>query len=155
MNGNGPGSPGHGAAAASQGGGACILLVDDDDFVRRYAEEALLQLGYRVVAAASGPQALEALQSKDDIELLFTDIVMPGGMNGRELVAAARRINPAIRVLYTSGFMSSEIVRLTRLDPEARLLEKPYRRAQLAEAVRESLAAADLAESPPGSQRLS
>lgn len=149
MNGNGPGSAGLGAP---QGGGARILLVDDDDFVRRYAEEALVQLGYRVVAAASGPQALEALESNSDIELLFTDIVMPGGMNGRELVTAARRIHPGIRVLYTSGFMSSEIVRLTRLDPEARLLEKPYRRSQLAQAVRDSLDAG-LAAGVPGAQR--
>ena len=141
MNGNGPEDQATNIGLAGQHGSANILLVDDDDFVRRYAEEALQQLGYRVISASSGPQALEALQQDPGIHLLFTDIVMPGGMNGRELVAAARRLHPGIRVLYTSGYMSSEIVRLTRLDPDAHLLEKPYRRVQLAEAVRNALAA--------------
>ncbi len=122
-----------------QGGDASILLVDDDESVRRYTEEALCQLGYRVLSAASGPEALEMIRRSDSFDLLFTDIVMPGGMNGRELVAAARRLRPAIRVLYTSGFMGSEVVRHTRLDPDTRLLEKPYRRVQLAQAVRDAL----------------
>ena len=139
MNGNGPGSPGHGAAAASQGGGACILLVDDDDFVRRYAEEALLQLGYRVVAAASGPQALEALQSKDDIELLFTDIVMPGGMTGRQLAERVREVKPEIPVLFTSGYSDNVIVHRGRLDPNVHLLAKPYLRQDLAVKIRSLL----------------
>jgi len=128
--------------AAARPGAAHILLVDDDSFIRRYATEMLTQLGYRVTSAASGPAALAKIRGGEAFDLLFTDIVMPGGMNGRELVAAARQLRPALRVLYTSGFMSSEIVRLARHDPSAQLLEKPYRRVDLARAVRTVLQAA-------------
>jgi FixJ family two-component response regulator len=65
---------------------------------------------------------------------------MPGGINGRELVDAARQLRPGLPVLYTSGYMSSEVVRLARQDPSAQLLEKPYRRIALAEAVKAALA---------------
>ncbi len=123
-------------------GPARILLVDDDSFIRRYAAEMLTQLGYEVTVTATGPEALAAIGQGGDFDLLFTDIVMPGGMNGRELVAAARQLRPTLPVLYTSGFMSSEIVRLTRHDPSALLLEKPYRRVELAQAVTRALAGA-------------
>jgi CheY-like chemotaxis protein len=120
-----------------------ILLVDDDGFIRRYAAEMLTQLGHEVLAVGSGLEALDAIRRGESFDLLFTDIVMPGGINGRELVAAARRERPGLPVLYTSGYRTSDIVRLTRNDPSALLLEKPYRRVDLARAVAAALATPD------------
>lgn len=130
MTGTGAGGP----------GAPHILLVDDDVYIRRYGSEMLTQLGFRVTTAASGLEALEQLRGPEPFDLLFTDIVMPGGINGRELVASARQLRPGLPVLYTSGFMSSDVVRMARHDPSIQFLEKPYRRVQLDKAVRAALA---------------
>lgn len=113
-----------------------ILLVEDDDMVRMYAEDLLSGLGYEVTVAASGPAALEILEQGADVDLLFTDIVMPGGMNGRELAQRARGLRPTLRVLYTSGYTENAVVHHGRLDPGVNLVSKPYRRAELAARVR-------------------
>ncbi len=134
------------AAAESQivsaphvGGAGTILLVEDDELVRRYAHDLLLTLGYRVVVAANGPEALTLIQERDDIELLFTDIVMPGGMSGRELADRALALRPDLKVLYTSGYTEDAIVHHGRLDPGVLLLSKPYRRVELARKIEEAL----------------
>ncbi|HUG99466.1 MAG TPA: PAS domain S-box protein [Gammaproteobacteria bacterium] len=121
------------------GGGETILLVEDDDMVRRYAHNQLVDLGYEVLDAADGPEALEVLREREDVDLLFTDIVMPGGINGRQLAEAACLLNPDLRVLYTSGYTENAIVHHGRLDPGVQLLSKPYRRAELAERIRLAL----------------
>jgi len=116
-----------------------ILLVEDDELVRRYAEEQLKSLGYRVLLAENGPAGVEVLCSTATIDLLLTDVVMPGGMNGKDLADAAARLRPGLKVLFTSGYAEDAIVHNGRLDPGVRLLGKPYRRSQLARSVREAL----------------
>ena len=121
------------------GGNEWILLVEDDDLVRHYVQNQLEQLGYRVTAASSGPAALTIIQQQPEIDLLFTDVVMPGGMSGRELGDAARRLRPDLKILYTSGYSEHAIMHHGRLDAGVRLLSKPYRRADLAQKVRDVL----------------
>ncbi|MDO9218579.1 MAG: ATP-binding protein, partial [Lacisediminimonas sp.] len=122
------------------GGSEIILMVEDDEFVRRYAQGELRNLGYTVLAAENGMQALELLRAHVGIDLLFTDVVMPG-MGGRELAEQARQLRPGLRVLYTSGYTENAIVHNGRLDPGVLLLTKPYRRIELANKIREALAA--------------
>ncbi len=126
---------------AWRGGNETILLVEDDEAVRHFARQQLTSLGYRVLEAATGPEAMEIVRAHDDIALLFTDIVMPGGMSGRDLVEVARQVRPGLKVLYTSGYAENVIVHHGRLDPGVLLLSKPYRRADLARKVREALVA--------------
>jgi len=121
------------------GGTETILLVEDDEGVRRYACEQLRSFGYRVIEAADGPSALAIIEQRDDLDLLFTDVVMPGGMNGRALADAARQVRPGLRVLYTSGYTENAIVHHGRLDAGALLLTKPYRRSELDRAIRSAL----------------
>jgi len=129
------------APAPLQGGRGTILLVEDDESVRQYASTQLRFFGYTVIEAADGPAALALIEQHGEIDLLFTDVVMPGGMNGRALADAAQRLRPGLRVLYTSGYTDNAIVHHGRLGDDARLLAKPYRRSDLDRAVREALAA--------------
>lgn len=120
------------------GGTESILVVEDDDAVREHAVTQLQSLGYNVVVASSGPEAIELLRRSTVLDLLFTDVVMPG-MGGRELAKAARKLRPSLKVLYTSGYTENSIVHNGRLDRGVKLLNKPYRRDQLAAQVREVL----------------
>jgi PAS domain S-box-containing protein len=117
-----------------------ILLVEDDEMVRRLARDQLTSLGYEVIEAANGPQALELIRGTRTIDLLFTDVVMPGGMSGRQLSEEASKVRPALKVLYTSGYAENAIVHHGRLDPGVQLLGKPYRRTELAKKIRDVLA---------------
>ncbi len=121
------------------GGSETILLVEDDAAVRHYAVTALRSFGYKVIEAEDGPTALALLDQVGPLDLLFTDVVMPGGMNGRALADAARLKRPGLRVLYTSGHTENAIVHHGRLDVGAQLLSKPYRRSDLDRAVRAAL----------------
>jgi signal transduction histidine kinase len=123
-------------APADLQGAETILLVEDDELVLRYARDQLLSLGYQVIEARDGPEALRVVQSRPDIDLLLTDIVMPGGMNGRQLADAARAQRPDLKVLFSSGYTENAIVHHGRLDPGVHLLNKPYRRIDLARKVR-------------------
>jgi PAS domain S-box-containing protein len=116
-----------------------ILLVEDDEMVRRLARDQLKSLGYQVIEAADGPQALEFIRGPRAIDLLFTDVVMPGGMSGRQLSDEASKLRPTLKVLYTSGYAENAIVHHGRLDPGVQLLGKPYRRAELAKKIRDVL----------------
>jgi CheY-like chemotaxis protein len=133
-----------------EGGRETILLVEDDAQVRQYAHEQLLGLGYAVVEAANGAQALARLREREDIALLFTDVVMPGGISGQVLAQQALRERPGLKVLYTSGYTENAIVHQGRLDPGVRLLQKPYRRGELARALREALTGRRLGAAPGG-----
>lgn len=120
-------------------GSETILVVEDDDLVRDYVLQQLHSLGYTATAASNGPQALALIDSGAEFDLLFTDVVMPGNMNGRELAQEVVRRRPSINVLYTSGYTENAIVHHGRLDPNVLLLEKPYRKSDLARMVRLAL----------------
>jgi signal transduction histidine kinase len=124
-------------AAATHGGH--ILLVEDDATVRAQVARPLEELGYRVTAVADGHAALAALGGEDEIDLLFTDVVMPNGMNGRELADRARVGRPRLKVLFTSGYTEDAVFVAARLDRSINFLAKPYRRSQLASAVADAI----------------
>ncbi|MGS4947213.1 ATP-binding protein [Meridianimarinicoccus sp. RP-17] len=121
------------------GGLETILVVEDDEQVREHVCANLLGLGYKVVEAENGPQAIEILEQTRDLDLLFTDVVLSGGMNGRELADMAKALRPGLKILFTSGYAEDTIVHHGRLDPDVELLSKPYRRAKLAEKIRKVL----------------
>ena len=112
--------------------GESILLVEDDDLVRAHALRLLESLGYRVVTASNGPEALELLRRDVPCDLLFTDVIMPGGMTGTQLAEAALSIRPGLPVLYTSGYTENGIIHHGRVDAGIHLLHKPYRKQELA-----------------------
>jgi nitrogen-specific signal transduction histidine kinase/ActR/RegA family two-component response regulator len=118
------------------GGNELILLVEDDDLVRGYVEAQLLDLGYRVKPVRDGSEALEAVQNLASFDLLFTDIVMPGGMNGHELAERVLMLRPGTRVLFTSGYNEAALVHSQRLGPGLHILSKPYRKEHLAAKIR-------------------
>ena len=124
------------------GGHETILVVEDDEMVRNYVIAQLNSLGYATLAAASGADALALVEGGAKFDLLFTDVIMPGGLNGRQLADALTKRWPSLRVLYTSGYTENAIVHHGRLDPGVALLNKPYRKTDLAQKVREVLAAA-------------
>ncbi len=117
-----------------------ILVVEDNDSMREHSVTALEELGYRVLQAADGAQALRALDEHPEIELLFTDIGLPGGMNGRELAAAAQARRPEIKMLFTTGYTRDAIAGDERLDATVRLIAKPFTYDELAGGVRDLLA---------------
>jgi len=121
------------------GGTETILVVEDDAMLRANVERQLVDLGYNVVTAESGPHALARLDEIGKIDLLFTDVIMPGGMNGRQLADAARKLRPEIAVLFTTGYANTAFAKDGSRDPSLKVLNKPYRRATLARKVREVL----------------
>ena len=116
-----------------------ILIVEDDEAISRQLAMQLATLGYNVFAASEGEPALAIVRERTDIALLLCDIVLPGGMNGRQIADAAQAIRPGLKVLYTSGYSEDTIIHQGRLDPGVELLSKPYRRAELAAKVRKVL----------------
>lgn len=121
------------------GGGEIILVTEDEDDVRHTAVTMLQSLGYKTLQAKDGPAAIEILNAyQDRIDLLFTDIVMPGGMTGIELAQKAKTINPDLHVLYTSGYTENAIPDY-QLNPGEHLLSKPYRKESLALKLRAAL----------------
>ena len=120
-------------------GAETILVVEDDPDVRRTVVALLSSLGYRVEEAASGADGLAALERCADVDLVFTDVMMPGGMSGIELGAAARRRYPHLKIIYTSGYTDRDLVAAEREGGAATLLTKPYRHEELARKIREVL----------------
>jgi PAS domain S-box-containing protein len=116
-----------------------ILAVDDDHDVRRAVVVQLRALGYQVVEADSAAAALKILDGGQKIDLLFTDVVMPGGMNGKELAVRALTMRPALKVLFTSGYPGGLSGAAAQLDTGDALLSKPYRREHLAKAIHQAL----------------
>jgi CheY-like chemotaxis protein len=126
---------GHDEARAASGeeprGSECVLLVEDDAMVRRHVEGLLGVLGYRTILAENGAAAIAILAGAEPVDLVFTDMVMPGGMSGRELAKAARRLRPGLKVLFTSGY-TNEMFQARAKEPVLNFLAKPYRRRELA-----------------------
>ena len=113
-----------------------ILVVEDDADVLGIAVEGLVDLGYRVITAMHAAEALEILRGNDDIDLLFSDVIMPGGMNGAQLAVEARRLRPRLKVLLTSGYTASTLTLEHGLPENLEVLGKPYRREDLASKLR-------------------
>jgi len=120
-------------------GSETILLVEDDAGVRQVAVEALETLGYTVLVAHDGAEALGVLRRGDRIDLLFSDVVLPGALNGFELAEEARRLRRGLPVLLTSGYAASELQKRRPGAPLEPVLDKPYRREDLASAIRRVL----------------
>jgi PAS domain S-box-containing protein len=125
--------------AAILSGNETILVVEDDPLVRDFVVGQLRSLGYGTIAAADGQEALAHVERGEDFDLLFTDVIMPGGMNGRELSDEVGKRRPGTRFLYTSGYTDNAIIHHGRLDEGVLLLTKPYRKSQLARMVRVAL----------------
>jgi signal transduction histidine kinase/CheY-like chemotaxis protein len=122
----------------SEGLGETILVVEDDPNVRAYVVEALSGIGYRVVEAGDADAALTVLAANTQIQLMLTDVVMPG-MNGRALADAVRQSHPSVKTLFMTGYSRNAIVHQGRLDPGVSLIQKPFSQASLAARIRSML----------------
>jgi nitrogen-specific signal transduction histidine kinase len=124
----------------ARGGDETILVVEDDPLVRGNVVMQLASLGYKTLEAETGAEALGMIDGNGGgVDLLFTDVVIPGGMNGRQLADEISNKHPSIKALYTSGYTQNAIVHQGRLDPGVLLLGKPYRKMDLARMVRVAL----------------
>jgi PAS domain S-box-containing protein len=126
-------------ATPIEGGHETILVVEDDPLVRAFVTRQLESLGYTTLAASNGAEALRMIEQGAAFDLLFTDVIMPGGMNGRQLAEEALKRRPSLKVLFTSGYPEDAIVHHGRLDPGVLLLAKPYRKSDLAHMVRAAI----------------
>jgi two-component system cell cycle sensor histidine kinase/response regulator CckA len=123
-----------------RGGSETILLVEDEKPVRELVSRVLQKYGYRIVQAGSGAEAIEVWnRHKDEISLLFTDLVMPDNMNGRELAEKLRAQHPGLKVIFTSGYSADIVGKDFKLEPELNFLQKPYHPQTLALTVRRCL----------------
>jgi len=126
-----------------------ILVVEDDERVRRITVTRLRMIGYEVLEAHDGPTALQVLDGRSHIDVLFTDLIMPGGLSGRDIATRARELMPEIRVLLTSGY-AEDVVRADELQRERlSVLRKPYGQAELVTALRNVLGEGPLHSAPP------
>jgi len=116
-----------------------LLVVEDDPQVNKLAVEALQERGYQVISAPDGAAALKLIENAGAIDLLLTDVVLPGGMNGRQLSDAVRKRRPTIKLLYMTGYTRNAIIHHGRLDPDIDLLTKPFTADALARKVRRIL----------------
>jgi signal transduction histidine kinase len=133
------GSPVSALAMVPAKAGESILVVEDNDGVRDYACSVLRELGYKVHEAANAADAIALIEKGCDVDLLFTDVVLPGGVSGRQLADKVRQLNPALPVLFTTGYTRNAIVHHGRLDPGVQLLNKPYSQQELAQKISELL----------------
>jgi CheY-like chemotaxis protein len=119
--------------------GETILVVEDDPDVRTLSVSILKRLNYRVVEAQDGREALNILRKPNPIDLILTDVVLPGGMSGPDLVSQSRDWQPGVRALFMSGYATDVLDQRDQLDAAGEILSKPSRRAELAERVRNLL----------------
>ena len=129
------------SASHIEGGNETILVVEDDHLVRTFVVGQIKSLGYLTVATVNAAEALVVIDSPQKIDLLFTDMIMPGSMNGRQLADAALQRRASLKVLYTSGYSNEAIIHHGHLDAGVLLLVKPYRKSDLAQMIRAALAA--------------
>lgn len=134
--------------------GETILVVEDDEGVRRSSVESLREMGYEVLEAGDAMEGVRLIVDRGGIDLLFTDVGLPGGVNGRALADAARSARPGLRVLFTTGYTRNAILRNGTLDPDVHFIPKPFNLAALAAKIREVLEAppqdAEIAAASPG-----
>ena len=132
--------------SAHQGGHETILVVEDDKLVRDYVLTQLRSLGYSTLEAANAAEAISIVEAGHPFDLLFTDVIMPGEMNGRQLANTLQKIKPSLRVLFTSGYTENAIIHHGRLDSGVLLLAKPYRKSEIARMIRTALAGESVSE---------
>ena len=137
------------ASTPLSGGSETILVVEDDALVRNFVTTQLGSLGYRTIAAADGPSALASVGGGEKFDLLFTDVILPNGMTGRQLADEMGKRRPGIKVLYTSGYTDNAIVHQGRLDADVLMLSKPYRKSQLAKMIRQALGSGGVKTASP------
>jgi len=123
-----------------EGGRETILVVEDDTLVRTFVVSQIQSLGYLTLAAVNAAEAMAVIDGPQAIDLLFTDMIMPGSMNGRQLAAAALKRRASLRILYTSGYSNEAIIHHGQLEAGVLLLAKPYRKSDLARMIRTALA---------------
>ena len=123
-----------------EGGHETILVVEDDHLVRAFVVGQIKSLGYDALTAANAAEALSVIDSPREIDLLFTDMIMPGAMNGRQLAEKALERRASLKVLFTSGYSNAAIIHHGHLDAGVLLLAKPYHKADLARMIRTALA---------------
>ena len=126
------------AAPAPRGAGETVLVVEDDPRLRQVTCDRIADLGYRVLVASDGATAMHVLDQHPGVQLLFSDIVMPGGMSGLDLARRGRERYPALRVVLTTGY-APELVDETGENIGMLILLKPYRKAELATVLHEAL----------------
>jgi nitrogen-specific signal transduction histidine kinase/CheY-like chemotaxis protein len=126
--------------AGGEHGEESILIVEDDALVREYVVTQIGRMGYRTLTASNAAEGLAIIGGGEHIDLLFTDVIIPGGMSGRQLATEAVKRRPGLKVLYTSGYTENAIVHHGRLDAGVLLLAKPYLTSDLARMIRIALA---------------
>jgi CheY-like chemotaxis protein len=124
-----------------EAGDETILIVEDDVLLRAYVVIQVRGLGYRTLVAGDAREALAIIDGSEQIDLLFTDIVMPGAMNGRQLAIEALNRRPLLKVLYTTGYARDAVILGGGLNTDVLLLAKPYRKVELAKMIRAALTA--------------
>jgi CheY-like chemotaxis protein len=133
-----PALPAEPERVEAAGAGRAVLLVEDEADLLATAQELLSEIGYAVIPARDGAEALRVLERGHVVEALVTDVVMPGGMSGIELALAARRMRPGLPVVLASGYADAALAGAPHID--APMIRKPYELEQLAEAVRAAIA---------------
>jgi CheY-like chemotaxis protein len=125
------------AQRAQSGVGGTVLVVDDESSVRTLIDDVLVELGYHVLQAEHGATGLRILESNDRVDLLVTDVGLPGGMNGRQLADAARVSRPSLKVLFITGYAESAVMGAGCLKPGMHILTKPFSLETLGARIRE------------------
>jgi CheY-like chemotaxis protein len=132
-----------------EGGHETVLVVEDDPLVRTFVLAQVESLGYVTLTAANADEALTVINGAQEIDLLFTDLIMPGAMNGRQLANQALLRRPLLKVLFTSGYSEDAIIHNGRLDTGVLLLAKPYRKTELARMLRSALTTEGMLQPAP------
>ena len=136
--------------SAAGGSGERILVVEDKAAVRRLAKRILTRLGYQVLEAADGKAALESLDAGPKVDLLFTDVVLPGRISGADLAKEAQARHPELKVLYTSGYANNTVLEDDPSCDEIRFIKKPFAKEGLARMVRHALESSSRDRAPTG-----
>ena len=117
-----------------------VLLVEDEVAIRRLVSEILSEAGYRILEAATGPAGVKLLQSREHIDLLITDVGLPGGLNGRQVADAGRAVRPGLKILFVTGYAANAAVGAGHLDEGMEVLTKPFNILELERRVHDLLA---------------
>jgi CheY-like chemotaxis protein len=130
-----------GGGAAARGGGETVLVVDDEPSVRMLVNEVLEELGYNAIEATDGASALKVLESGRQVDLLVTDVGLPGGMNGRQLADAGRVASPGLKILFITGYAEHAVMRDGHLQPGMHVMTKPFALETLGRRIQEIVSA--------------